>query len=194
MLIMVLNASSYSGDSQICTLSLHSSKEFHVYIPNCLMDIPTWMAHRHFNCNMLETGLLTFPHRPTLILLKSYHLSNSILLLNSCSNQNLPVSLHDLHSLNISPSAYPVSFKTKQIKIQAILTTSTVISLPQVIISYLIYHSNWSSYLGLWFPLVSSESSNQNDVLKILLRLSLLCSLPFKSFPTIESQSHCNGL
>ena len=100
----------------------------------------------------------------------------------------------DLHSLNISPSAYPVSFKTKQIKIQAILTTSTAISLPQIIISYLIYHSNWSSYLGLWFPLVSSESSNQNDVLKILLRLSLLCSLPFKSFPTIESQSHCNGL
>ena len=91
MLIMVLNASSYSGDSQICTPSLHSSKEFHVYIPNCLMDIPTWMAHRHFNCNMLETGLLTFPHRPTLILLKSYHLSNSILLLNSCSNQNLRI-------------------------------------------------------------------------------------------------------
>jgi len=194
MLIMVLNASSYSRDSQICILSLHSSKEFHVYIPNCLMNIPTWMAHRHFNCNMFKTGLMTFPHRPTLILLKYYHLSNSILLLNSCSNQNLPVSLHALHSFNINLSAYRVGFKTKQIRIQAILTTSTAVSLPQVGISYLIYHSNWSSYLGLCFPSVSSESSNQNDVLKILLRLSLLCSLPFKSFPTIESQSHCNGL
>lgn len=156
MLIMVLNASSYSGDSQICILSLHSSKEFHVYIPNRLVNISTWTAHRHFNCNMFKTELMTFPHCPTLLLLKSYHLSNSILLLNSCSNQNLPVSLHALHSLNINPSAYPVSSKTKPIKIQAILTTSTAISLPQVIISYLIYHCNWCSYLGLCVPSVSS--------------------------------------
>ena len=156
MLIMVLNASSYSGDSKICILSLHSSKEFNAYIPSCLMNISTGMAHRHFNCNTFKTGLMTFPHCPTLILLKSYHLSNSILLLNSCSNQNLPVSLHAVHSLKINPSAYPVSFKTKQIKIQAILTTSTAISLPQVITSHLIYHSNWSSYVGLCLPSDSS--------------------------------------
>ena len=130
------------------------------------MNIPTWMAHRHFNCNMFKTGLMTFPHRPTLILLKYYHLSNSILLLNSCSNQNLPVSLHALHSFNINLSAYPVGFKTKQIRIQAILTTSTDISLPQVVISYLIYHSNWSSYLGLCFPSVSSKAATRMMYLK----------------------------
>lgn len=156
MLIMVLNASSYSGDSKICILSLHSSKEFNAYTPNCLMNISTGMAHRHFNCNTFKTGLMTFPHCPTLILLKSYRLSNSILLLNSCSNQNLPVSLHALHSFKINPSAYPVSFTTKQVKIQAILTTSTATGLPQAIISYLIHHGNWSSCVGPCLPSVSS--------------------------------------